>query len=56
MSMIYMEKIVKYAVENQYDIVGPITEIYLPANENTPVEEIETEVQLPVIYMGPKRD
>ena len=51
-----VKKIVKYAVENQYDIVGPITEIYLPANENTPVEEIETEVQLPVIYMGPKRD
>ncbi len=51
-----IKAIVNYAVENQYDIVGPITEIYLPANPDTPVEETQTEVQLPVIYMGPKRD
>jgi len=51
-----VKAIVNYAVENQYDIVGPITEIYLPANPDTPVEETQTEVQLPVIYMGPKRD
>lgn len=47
---------VDYAIENQYDIVGPITEIFLPAAPDTPVEDIKTEVQLPVIYMGPKRD
>ena len=51
-----VKAIVNYAIENQYDIVGPITEIYLPANPDTPVEEIQTEVQLPVIYMGPKRE
>lgn len=47
---------VDYAVANQYDIVGPITEIFIPAEPGTPVEEIKTEIQLPVIYMGPKRD
>lgn len=47
---------VDYAVENNYDIVGPITEIYIPAAEGTPVEETQTEIHLPVIYMGPKRD
>ena len=51
-----IRQMVDYALENQYDIVGPITEIYLPANENTPVEEVQTEIHLPVIYMGPKRD
>lgn len=51
-----IKKMVEYAVENHYDIVGPITEIYLPASPDTPVEETKTEIQLPVIYMGPKRD
>jgi effector-binding domain-containing protein len=51
-----IREMVDYAIENQYDIVGPITEIYLPASEDTPVEETMTEIQLPVIYMGPKRD
>ena len=51
-----IREMVNYAVENQYDIVGPITEIYLPAAPGTPVEDTKTEIQLPVIYMGPKRD
>ncbi|WP_241776193.1 GyrI-like domain-containing protein [Methanosphaera sp. WGK6] len=51
-----IKAIVDYSIKNQYDIVGPITEIYIPADPDTPVEETETEVQLPVIYMGPKRD
>ncbi|RAP45275.1 MAG: hypothetical protein BZ135_06320 [Methanosphaera sp. rholeuAM6] len=51
-----VREMVDYAIENQYDIVGPITEIYYPASADTPVEETVTEIQLPVIYMGPKRD
>lgn len=51
-----IRSMVDYAVENQYDIVGPITEIFIPAPIGTPVEDLKTEVQLPVIYMGPKRD
>ena len=51
-----IREMVNYAIENQYDIVGPITEIYIPASPDTPVEETMTEIQLPVIYMSPKRD
>lgn len=47
-----VRKMVEYAVSNQYDIVGPITEIFIPAGPDTPVDELKTEVQLPVIYMG----
>ncbi len=47
---------VDYAIENKYDIVGPITEIFIPSAPGTPVEDVKTEIQLPVIYMGPKRD
>ncbi|RAP47904.1 MAG: hypothetical protein BZ136_05670 [Methanosphaera sp. rholeuAM74] len=47
-----VRKIVDYALDNGYDIVGPITEIYLPAGEDTPVEDVKSEVQLPVIFMG----
>lgn len=49
-----IKAMVEFSIENQYDIVGPITEIYIPADEDTPVEETRTEVQLPVIYMGPR--
>lgn len=49
-----IKAIVDYSIRNHYDIVGPITEIYIPASPDTPVDEIETEVQLPVIYMGPR--
>ncbi|MCD7781977.1 MAG: GyrI-like domain-containing protein [Methanosphaera sp.] len=51
-----IKKMVDYSIKNHYDIVGPITEIYLPAPLKTPVEETKTEVQLPVIYMGPPRE
>lgn len=51
-----IKEIVDYAIKNHYDIVGPITEIYIPANPDTPTDEIKTEVQIPVIYMGPKKD
>ena len=51
-----IREMVEYAVENHYDIVGPITEIYIPADPGTPVEDTVTEIHLPVIYMGPKRD
>lgn len=47
-----IKEMVDYSIRNHYDIVGPITEIYLPGNEN---EEPETEVHLPVIYMGPEK-
>lgn len=49
-----VKKVVEYALENGYDIIGPITEIYIPSPENTPVEDIKTEIQIPVIYMGKK--
>lgn len=51
-----IREMVDYALDNHYDIVGPITEIYIPANPDTPVEKTQTEIHLPVIYMGPKRD
>jgi AraC family transcriptional regulator len=41
--------VVEYAVKNGYDIVGPITEIYLNDPNSTPEDELLTEVQLPVI-------
>lgn len=41
--------VVEYAVENGYDIVGPITEIYLNDPSSTPEDELLTEVHLPVI-------
>ena len=41
--------VVDYAVKNGYDIVGPITEIYLNDPSLTPADELLTEVQLPVI-------
>lgn len=39
----------KYAVENGYDVVGPITEVYLNDPAQVPEGELLTEVQLPVI-------
>lgn len=49
-----IKAMVNYAIENHYDIVGPITEIYIPTPEDAPIEDVETEVHLPVIYMGPR--
>lgn len=41
--------VIDYAVENDYDIVGPISEAYLNDLMVTPEEELLTEVRIPVI-------
>jgi effector-binding domain-containing protein len=41
--------VVDYAVNHGYDIVGPITEVYLNDPNTTPETELLTEVHLPVI-------
>jgi len=41
--------LVDYAVKNGYDIVGPITEVYLNSPMEVPESELLTEVRLPVI-------
>ena len=41
--------VVDYAVENGYDIVGPVTEVYLNDPAEVPESELLTEVQFPVI-------
>ena len=38
-----------YAVKNGYDIVGPVTEVYLNSPMEVPENELLTEVQFPVI-------
>ena len=43
--------VVDYAVENGYDIVGPVTEVYLNDPQEVPESELLTEVQFPVIKM-----
>jgi len=40
-----------YAVKNGYDIVGPVTEIYLNSPLEVPESELLTEVQFPVIKL-----
>jgi effector-binding domain-containing protein len=41
--------VIEYSVENEYDIVGPISEAYFNDPMITPEEELLTEVRLPVI-------
>lgn len=41
--------VIDYAVKNNYDIVGPISEAYLNNPNDTPEEELLTEVRIPVI-------
>lgn len=41
-----------YAVKNGYDIVGPVTEVYLNDPSLVSEEELLTEVRLPVIKLG----
>jgi AraC family transcriptional regulator len=41
--------VVEYALENGYDIVGPISEAYLNDPLITPEDELLTEVRIPVI-------
>jgi AraC family transcriptional regulator len=42
----------EYAVKNGYDIIGPVTEVYLNNPNETDESELLTEVQFPVIKMG----
>jgi effector-binding domain-containing protein len=44
-----IHSVVEYAVDNGYDIVGPITEVYMNDPSITPENEWLTEVRLPVI-------
>lgn len=44
--------IAEYAVKNGYDIVGPVTEVYLNDISQVTSEELLTEVRFPVIKMG----
>lgn len=46
-----IKAVVEYAVENGYDVVGPITEAYLNDPSEVPESEWLTEVRLPVIKM-----
>jgi effector-binding domain-containing protein len=46
--------VVDHAVENGYDIVGPISEAYLNSPLDTPEEELLTEVRIPVIKIEKK--
>lgn len=43
--------VVDYAVKNDYDIVGPVTEVYLNDPMEVPESELLTEVQFPVIKL-----
>lgn len=47
-----IEGLAKYAVENNYDIIGPVTEVYLNNPNEVKPEELLTEVQFPVIKLG----
>jgi len=42
----------EYADKNGYDIVGPVTEVYLNDPSQVSPEEFLTEVRFPVIKMG----
>jgi len=44
-----IEGLANYAVENGYDIIGPVTEIYLNNPKEVKPEELLTEVRFPVI-------
>jgi AraC family transcriptional regulator len=41
--------VIDYAVKNEYDIVGPISEAYFNDPMETPEDELLTEVRIPVI-------
>ncbi|WP_414469731.1 AraC family transcriptional regulator [Methanobacterium sp. ACI-7] len=47
-----IEGLAKYAVENGYDIIGPVTEVYLNNPNEVEPEKLLTEVQFPVIKIG----
>ena len=47
-----IDGLAKYAVENGYDIIGPVTEVYLNNLNEVVPEELRVEVQFPVIKIG----
>jgi len=46
--------VIDYATNNDYDIVGPISEAYFNDPMETPPEELLTEVRIPVIKVDKK--
>lgn len=44
--------IAEYSSENGYDVVGPVTEVYLNDPSKVPETELLTEVRFPVIKVG----
>jgi len=47
-----IHRLAEYAAENGYDIIGPVTEVYLNNPNEVEPDELLTEVQFPVIKMG----
>ncbi len=47
-----IQRLAEYAIKNGYDIIGPVTEVYLNNPNEVSPEELLTEVQFPVIKMG----
>ncbi len=44
-----IDGLAEYAIENGYDIIGPVTEVYLNNPDEVEPEELLVEVQFPVI-------
>ncbi len=42
----------EYGIKNSYDIIGPVTEVYLNDPNEVAPEELLTEVRFPVIKIG----
>ncbi|MGZ7096736.1 MAG: AraC family transcriptional regulator [Methanobacterium sp.] len=47
-----IDGLAKYAIQNGYDIIGPVTEVYLNSPNEVASEELLTEVEFPVIKIG----
>jgi len=47
-----IDGLAKYAIENNYDIIGPVTEVYLNNPNDLQPQDLLTEVQFPVIKLG----
>ena len=46
-----IEGLAKYAIDNNYDIIGPVTEVYLNNPNDVKPQDLLTEVQFPVIKL-----
>lgn len=44
-----IQGIIDFAIKNKYDIVGPVTEVYLNSPMEVPKSELLTEVRIPII-------